>query len=98
MVGLFNSRENIKDLPIYPTRGNHDCYFDDMQAEPKLKSKYPTWQMDGLWYEKQFKVGKNGEKMSLMMVDSCLLICASLINKKDKKLLNLDEETREVFL
>jgi len=27
MVGLFTSRKPIKDLPIYPTRGNHDCYF-----------------------------------------------------------------------
>jgi hypothetical protein len=26
---MFLKREHIKDLPIYPIRGNHDCYFDD---------------------------------------------------------------------
>lgn len=28
MFNLFE-RESIKDLPIYPVRGNHDCYFND---------------------------------------------------------------------
>jgi hypothetical protein len=29
MMGLFNSRDEIKDVPIYPVRGNHDCWLDD---------------------------------------------------------------------
>ena len=29
MMNLFLHRSYIKDLPIYPVRGNHDCYFDD---------------------------------------------------------------------
>ena len=28
-MNLFLKREHIKDIPIYPIRGNHDCYFDD---------------------------------------------------------------------
>ena len=28
-MNLFLDRNHIKDLPIYPIRGNHDCYFDD---------------------------------------------------------------------
>jgi hypothetical protein len=29
MMSLFNTRNSIKDLPIYPVRGNHEGYFDD---------------------------------------------------------------------
>ena len=29
MINLFLDRPAIKDLPIYPVRGNHDCYFKD---------------------------------------------------------------------
>lgn len=28
-MGLFQDRAAISNLPIYPVRGNHDCYFDD---------------------------------------------------------------------
>ena len=101
MVGLFSNstRPAIRDLPIFPTRGNHDCYFDDMLAEVKLREKHPTWQMDGLWYEKQFEVG-NGKKIALLMVDSCLLICDALMKapegSKHKLLGSLDEDSRKV--
>jgi len=28
VMSLFE-RENLKDLPVWAIRGNHDCYFDD---------------------------------------------------------------------
>ena len=43
VLDLFGTRSSIKDLPIYPTRGNHDCYYSDMFREVKLSSEYPTW-------------------------------------------------------
>jgi hypothetical protein len=43
MMELFTTRESIKDLSIYPIRGNHEAYFFDMMAEVKLHDKYPTW-------------------------------------------------------
>lgn len=43
MMNLFLSRDSIKDLPINPVRGNHDCWYDDMYAETKLAARYPTW-------------------------------------------------------
>lgn len=99
MVGLFtnSTRTAIKDLPIYPTRGNHDCYFDDIHLEVNLNAKYPTWQMSGLQYEKQFEVG-NGKKIALLMVDSCLLICDALIKSESKMrlLAALNEDTRKL--
>lgn len=29
MMNLFTMREHIKDIPIHPVRGNHDCLFTD---------------------------------------------------------------------
>jgi len=52
MMRLFLDRDYIKDLPIYPVRGNHDCYFDDMDLEIALRDKYPTWNMENHYYEK----------------------------------------------
>lgn len=53
VMSLFSSRDAIKDLPIYPVRGNHDCIFDD-NLEIEIASKYPNWKMNTLFYEKQF--------------------------------------------
>lgn len=74
-MDLFLSRDSIKDLPIYPVRGNHDCYFKDQEAEINLSKIYPTWKMPGHYYEKTFGFGSNGEKLSLLQVDSCYLLC-----------------------
>lgn len=52
MMDLFLKRGPIKDLPIYPVRGNHDCYFDDSEVEVNLSKKYPTWNMPSNYYEK----------------------------------------------
>lgn len=66
MMDLFQKRESIKNLSIYPVRGNHDCYFNDQEAELKLAKEYPTWKMPSNYYEKTFDIGKNGTKLSLL--------------------------------
>ena len=81
MLALFEEREAIKDLPIYPVRGNHDCNFPDMYAENKLSATHPTWKFEDLYYQKQWEIGPNGEKFALMQVDSCLLTCEALLSK-----------------
>jgi hypothetical protein len=40
-IGLFYDRPYINDLPIYPVRGNHDCYFDDQTYLLKLSQIWP---------------------------------------------------------
>lgn len=77
MIGLFN-RDAIKDIPIYPVRGNHDCLFDDEDAELELSKRHPNWKFKEYYYQTQFEVGTNGEKMALMHVDSCYLLCATV--------------------
>jgi len=50
MMNLFLKRDHIKDLPIYPVRGNHDARFEDVDAEVKLSQKYPMWKMPSNYY------------------------------------------------
>ena len=76
MLGLFSERESIKDTPIYPIRGNHDCVYSN-ELLLNLSLKNPMWQMPYFYYTKEIEVGKNGEKLGLLMVDSCLLICSN---------------------
>jgi len=66
MMGLFLERDSLKDLDIYPVRGNHDCYFSDMDVEIRLSERYPTWKFENHYYEKQFTIGENGEKLALL--------------------------------
>jgi hypothetical protein len=74
MMNLFLKRDKIKDLSIYPVRGNHDCLFNSLDKELELQKQYPTWKMPDFWYEQKFDLG-NGEKISLMHIDSCFLLC-----------------------
>jgi hypothetical protein len=74
MMALFD-RDAIKNLKIYPVRGNHDCYFKDNYVEINLSSKYPKWVMPDLYYSKMINIGRNGEKLALVNIDSCLLMC-----------------------
>jgi hypothetical protein len=75
MMNLFGSREHLKDLKIYPVRGNHDAYFD-WKAEIELSKAYDSWEMENLFYTKEFVVGEKGEKLAILFVDSNLMICS----------------------
>ena len=75
MMTLF-ARDNLKDLKIHAIRGNHDCYFDDNFELDKV-DEYEQWEMPNFYYTKEFEVGKNGEKMGVLFVDSCLMLCAN---------------------
>lgn len=75
MLDLFR-REHIKDLPIYAIRGNHDCYYRK-EALIDLQKNQSTWNMPYYYYTKEFEVGKNGEKMGVLMIDSCLALCSN---------------------
>ena len=97
MMNLFETREHIKKLPIYPVRGNHDCKFDDMYAEVNLTAKHPTWQMPNNYYRQDFPIGANGEKFSLLHVDSCFLLCAEVHQDFETLYPLLDHESKEVF-
>lgn len=97
MMNLFN-RDAIKDLPIYPIRGNHDCLFADGDAELDLAKKYPNWKFDEYYYQTEFEVSPEGEKMALMHVDSCYLLCATYGSGKGQYHKDdLDDHTKAVY-
>jgi predicted phosphodiesterase len=95
MVELFTTRSAIKNIPIYPVRGNHDCYFNDINAEVKLSAKYPTWKMPSNYYDTKWTVGPNGEQFGVLHIDSCFLLCET-IGKNPYSTLFLDKDTMKV--
>lgn len=102
MMNLFLNRKHISQLPIYPVRGNHDCYFSGIDVLTNLSKSYPSWKMDTLYYEKEFNIGENGEKFSLLQIDSCFLLCETIGNgpahrNKTLVLASLDADSRGVY-
>jgi len=75
MMTLFG-RSNTSELLVDAVRGNHDCAFDDDEWELRRSDDHPQWYMPSFYYTKEVEVGANGEKLGLLMVDSCLMLCA----------------------
>ena len=76
MMNLFLKRPNLKNLPIWPVLGNHDCYALDRYFEVNLSKRYPTWNMPDLYHAKTYDLG-HGKKFGLLFIDSCLAICST---------------------
>ena len=57
MMDLYLTRDSIKDLQIYPVRGNHECRFQDQYELMKLDSLYETWNMPKNYNERTFEIG-----------------------------------------
>ena len=51
MMNLFNTRDAIKDIPIYPVRGNHDCLYANEETEINLSKKYKNWKFHEYYYQ-----------------------------------------------
>lgn len=71
----FFQKSNTKDLPMYLTLGNHDCYVD-YQNEIKYSEVNEQWNMESDYYEKRFPLKDDPSKsFVLLMANSCLLAC-----------------------
>jgi len=57
-------------------RGNHECYFDKDLYLDTLQNEN-QWDVPYYYYSKVFDIGKDGEKIAFLMVDSCLLLCSN---------------------
>lgn len=97
MLDLFRKRSAIKNLPIYPVRGNHDCYFYDMDAEIKLRSWWSNWDMPANYYHKTFDLNSQGDKFSLLAIDSCFYLCETVARDKEKYLPLLSETSKKLY-
>lgn len=95
MMTLFQKRANLKDLTIYPIRGNHDCYAKDPYFEVNLTKRYSNWEMPSLYYERLFDIGGN-KKLGVLFVDTCLAICGNYTYGEDHISEDAPHEIREM--
>jgi hypothetical protein len=71
----FFQKSNTKDIPMYLTLGNHDCYAD-YQNEIKYGEVNEQWNMESDYYVKKFPLKDDPSKsLVLLMANSCLLAC-----------------------
>ena len=84
---LFESRTFLRNVPIYPVRGNHDAEFDK-KYELEIKNQFKDWQMESVYYQSEFSVGPNGEKMMILHIDSPYLFCVvnDIRNKSNEQI------------
>lgn len=97
MLDLIRTREHLKDLEVYPVRGNHDCYFDPMNEEMKLKSQMPTWEMPANFYTKNWTLNEQGDMFALMAFDSCFYLCETVNMDKERYYPLLSEESKTLY-
>ena len=78
MLGLFQQRDALKDLPIFGIRGNHDCvYRKELLLELALKTDN-QWNMPYYYYKNEIVINEEtGSKFGVLMIDSCLLLCSN---------------------
>lgn len=80
----YFQKPNLKDLKMYPTLGNHDCYID-YSNEIKYSQFNDQWEMPSDYYELRRPLKDDPSKsMVILMSNSCLLTCYNL-EEKDKK-------------
>ena len=75
MIGLWN-RPNIREIPTWAIRGNHDAYFN-WTYELLVGMEQGNWMLPSFWYAKLIPAGKNGELLGLLFVDSVLMVCSN---------------------
>ena len=86
VMQLFN-KPALKDLPIYPIRGNLDCDAQDQYFEVNMTKKYKNWKMHELYYEKLIPIG-NEKYFAVLFLDSCLLLFSNYSYSLDDTLTN----------
>ncbi|CAI2372801.1 unnamed protein product [Moneuplotes crassus] len=83
-VMSYFQKADIKDIKIYPTLGNHDCY-SDYTNEVKFSEFNSQWRMESDYYELKEPLKDDPSKyVVILMSNSCLLMCWN-INEADQK-------------
>ena len=76
-MDLFSKHQSLKDVPIFPVRGNHDMpdpnggvgTFDYLPSDTRWHNEF--------YYETRFQISEEPDSkyMSMLHVDSNLLLC-----------------------
>lgn len=83
IMGAFK-KPNVKDIPMYLTLGNHDCY-SDYKNEIKYSEYDDQWNMEDDYYELKFPLKDDSSKyLVLLMSNSCLLSCKTSFSENGK--------------
>lgn len=73
----------LKDLEVYATLGNHDCYSDyRREIQYTTDQNGQTWQLPSEFYDLSIPVG-DGKEMGILMLNSCTLTCGKLDNESN---------------
>lgn len=99
MMDLFKKRDALKDVDIYPVRGNHGARFEDQNAWVNFSAKHDHWKMGSLYYETQMHISRDDHKMAMIHLDSNYLLCYffNKYNTTVPELKLMDHRTRKIF-
>lgn len=77
MIDLFSKHQPLKDVPIFPVRGNRDIADPDGGAGTFDFLPSDTQWHNELYYETHFQISSDSDSkyMSMLHVDSNLLLC-----------------------
>ena len=76
MMDLFETRDNLKDLEIYPVFGNHDCR-GSVEAMIDVSDLDNKWEFPARYYSHSYDIDESraGDELGLLFLDGCELCC-----------------------
>ncbi|CAI2372856.1 unnamed protein product [Moneuplotes crassus] len=71
----FFQKGNIRNLKMFPTLGNHDC-FSDYYNQVLYSDYNKQWEMESDYYELKYNLKDDPSKyLVMLMTNTCLLAC-----------------------
>lgn len=73
-MDLIRSNSHLKEVPLYASLGNHDCY-GSVDAAVGMNGK-EHYYMGGEYYHKDWDVDSNGSvDLTILFLNACKLVC-----------------------
>lgn len=73
-MDLIRTHDSLKDIPLYPVLGNHDCHVNAM-AQVQMNEEQ-GWFMESDYYTKSWDIDGDGSiDLSILFLNACLLVC-----------------------
>jgi predicted MPP superfamily phosphohydrolase len=79
----------------YPVLGNHD-YGADPQAQIRYSKVSRRWNMPSLYYKKEFSLGKNGDKVLMLMIDTDPMLHEDKKQQVEEQMIWINEQLKNV--
>ena len=99
VMSYFQS-PNLKNLPMYVTLGNHDCYTD-YKNELTYSTINNQWKLPYDYYDLKVPLADSPNKFLVVLVlNPCTLACFKLDNNANKgrcKMMNSELDSKEAY-